>query len=109
MHRERGGLARCVTDLCLKRGFVPRLGPAISRKTSMLTLVAAGFGIAVIPEGMQKLATPGIDFVPLSDGDAVAASALALPAAPLPLAELFASIAEGTLGNAAHAAKTHDF
>lgn len=109
VHRERGGLARCVTDLCLKRGFVPRLGPAISRKTSMLTLVAAGFGIAVIPEGMQKLATAGIDFVPLSDDDAVAVSALVLPAAPLPLAELFASIAGGALGNAGQAAKTHVF
>lgn len=109
VHRERGGLARCVTELCLKRGFVPRLAPAISRKTSMLTLVAAGFGIAVIPDGMQKLASPGIAFVPLRDDDAVAASAIVLPAAPLPLAEAFASLAEGLLGAAADAAKARDF
>ena len=109
VHRERGGLARCVTDLCLKRGFVPRLAPAISRKTSMLTLVAAGFGIAIVPEGMQKLAQPGIAFLPLSDDDAVAASAMILPAAPSPLAEAFASIAEGVLGVAVHAAKARDF
>lgn len=109
VHRERGGLARCVTDLCLKRGFVPRLAPAISRKTSMLTLVAAGFGIAVIPEGMSKLAQPGIAFLPLRDDDAVAASAMVLPIATSPLAEAFASIADGLLGEAAQAAPARDF
>lgn len=109
VHRERGGLARCVTELCLKQGFVPRLAPAISRKTSMLTLVAAGFGIAVIPEGMQGLAPPGITFIPLRDDDAVAASAMVLPATPLPLAERFASIAESVLGEAVQAEKTRDF
>lgn len=109
VHRERGGLARCVTDLCLKRGFVPRLAPAISRKTSMLTLVAAGFGIAIVPEGMQKLAQAGIAFRPLSDDDAVAASAMVLPATPTPLAEAFAAIAEDVLGEAVLAAKARDF
>lgn len=109
VHRERGGLARCVTDLCLQRGFVPRLAPAISRKTSMLTLVAAGFGIAVIPEGMTRLAQPGIAFRPLSDDDAVAASAMLLPAAPSPLAEAFAAIAGKLLGAAVPAVKAHDF
>ncbi|WP_235212805.1 LysR substrate-binding domain-containing protein [Burkholderia paludis] len=42
VHRERGGLARVVIDLCLKRGFVPATARIVSPKTSMLNLVAPG-------------------------------------------------------------------
>lgn len=89
-HRERGGLARRVTDLCLARGFAPRLAPVTSRKTAMLNLVAAGFGIAVVPAAMASLATPGVHFVPLADADALARAALLLPSRPSALAAAFA-------------------
>lgn len=92
VHRERGGLARRVTDLCLARGFVPRMAPVISRKTSMLTLVGAGFGVAVIPAGMAGLAGAGVRLVPLADEDATAAAAILLPRQPSPLAARFAEI-----------------
>lgn len=92
VHRERGGLARRVTDLCLARGFVPRMAPVISRKTSMLTLVGAGFGVAVIPAGMAGLAGDGVRLVPLADADATAAAAILLPRQPSPLAVRFAEI-----------------
>lgn len=90
VHRERGGLARRVTDLCLARGFAPRLAPVTSRKTSMLNLVAAGFGVAVVPAAMASLATPGVHFVPLADADALARAALLLPPRPSALAAAFA-------------------
>ena len=90
VHRERGGLARRVTDLCLARGFAPRLAPVTSRKTAMLNLVAAGFGIAVVPAAMASLATPGVHFVSLADADALARAALLLPSRPSALAAAFA-------------------
>lgn len=90
VHRERGGLARRVTDLCLAQGFAPRLAPVTSRKTAMLNLVAAGFGIAVVPAAMASLATPGVHFVPLADADALARAALLLPPRPSALAAAFA-------------------
>lgn len=90
VHRERGGLARRVTDLCLARGFAPRLAPVTSRKTAMLNLVAAGIGIAVVPAAMASLATPGVHFVPLADADALARAALLLPSRPSALAAAFA-------------------
>jgi len=65
VHRERGGLARRVTDLCLSRGFVPKLASVISRKTSMLTLVAEGFGLAEIPACMTVLFGTGVPCLPL--------------------------------------------
>lgn len=92
VHRERGGLARLVTDLCLRRGFVPAMAAVISRKTSMLDLVAAGFGIAVVPEGMRRIGGDGLAFRPLSDEDAVAVSAAILPQKPSPLAQRFVDI-----------------
>jgi DNA-binding transcriptional LysR family regulator len=89
VHRERGGLARLVTDLCLRQGFVPQTARVVSRKTSMLNLVAAGLGIAVIPERMTAQELPGVVFRPLSDPEAVAHSALVLPLQPTRLAQSF--------------------
>ncbi len=92
VYRERGGLARVVTDLCLKRGFVPSPAQIISPKTSMLALVAARRGIAVIPERMTTLDGHGISFVPLSDEDAKSSCALILPLQPTLLGQSLAEI-----------------
>jgi len=92
VHRERGGLARRVTELCAQRGFVPRLARVITRKTSLLNLVGAGLGVAVVPERMTTLSAPGLVYRRLLDADALAASALILPLQPTPLALRFADI-----------------
>lgn len=92
VHRERGGLARRVTELCLQRGFVPKMARVISRKTSMLDLVAAGLGLAVVPERMTRLSAEGLAYRPLHDVDAVAHSAVILPVQATPLADRFAQI-----------------
>jgi DNA-binding transcriptional LysR family regulator len=89
IHRERGGLARLVTDLCLRAGYVPKLAPTISRKTSMLDLVASGFGVAVVPHAMTHLPTRRIIFRPLKDAEAVSAVALVRPQKPSSLAMRF--------------------
>lgn len=94
VHRERGGLARRVTELCLQRGIVPKTARIVSRKTSMLDLVAAGHGIAVVPERMAGLATAGLVYRPLSDADAQADSAIAVPQAPGALARRFIEIVQ---------------
>lgn len=95
VHRERGGLARQVTDLCLRNGFVPGVARVTSRKTSQLNLVAAGFGVAIVPAGMTKLAADGIVYRRLRDPDAQARAALVLPRRPTLLAERFAAVIEG--------------
>ena len=92
VHRERGGLARLVTDLCLRSGFVPCVARVASRKTSMLNLVAAGLGVAVVPQRMTDITAEGLTYRPLRDEGAVALSALVLPLHPTPLAERFADI-----------------
>lgn len=92
VYRERGGLARVVIDLCLKRGFVPTVARIASPKTSMLNLVAAGRGIAIVPERMASLGVEGVTFVPIADDDAQSVCALVLPLEPTVLAQVFASL-----------------
>jgi len=92
VYRERGGLARVVTDLCLKRGYVPNTAQIVSPKTSMLNLVAAKRGIAIIPERMTTLAQQGIAYVPLSDDDAKSICALVLPVKATLLGQTFVDI-----------------
>ncbi len=82
VYRERGGLARVVTDLCLKRGFIPSAARIVSPKTSMLSLVAANQGIAIIPERMTRLENHGVVYLPLRDEDAQSTCALVLPLNP---------------------------
>ncbi|KML62110.1 LysR family transcriptional regulator [Burkholderia cepacia] len=92
VHRERGGLARVVIDLCLKRGFVPTAARIVSPKTSMLNLVAAGRGIAIVPKRMASLGVDGVAFVRLSDDDAQSVCTLVLPVEPTALAEVFVRV-----------------
>jgi DNA-binding transcriptional LysR family regulator len=92
VYRERGGLARVVTDLCLKRNFVPNTARIVSPKTSMLNLVAARRGVAIVPERMRTLGGRGITYVPLSDEDAKSFCALVLPLQPTLLGQTFADI-----------------
>ncbi|WP_321808385.1 LysR family transcriptional regulator [Burkholderia sp. BCC1993] len=93
VYRERGGLARVVLDLCLKRGFVPATARIVSPKTSMLNLVAAGRGVAIVPARMAALAFDGVAFVPLADDDATSVCAVVLPAEPTVLADAFVRVA----------------
>lgn len=89
VHRERGGLARRVSELCAQSGFVPKLAPVISRKTAMLDLVAAGLGIAIVPAALAEMAASSCIRCPLNDPDALAERAVVLPAAATPLAMRF--------------------
>ena len=50
---------------CLKAGFSPRLGQEAPRITSALSLVAAGFGISIVPASMQRMNMDGVAYCPL--------------------------------------------
>lgn len=65
-HWSRGGLSYRVTDICMKNGFFPRAARVTSRKTTLLSLVSAGFGIAIVPAGMSAIAPSGIKLISLT-------------------------------------------
>ncbi|WP_241026517.1 hypothetical protein [Burkholderia sp. Se-20378] len=60
----------------------------------MLNLVAAGQGVAIVPERMASLGIDGVVFVPISDEDAKSVCALVLPVEPTVLAEAFVRVIE---------------
>ena len=48
-------LPRLVLELCNKAGFEPRIGQLANANTTMVGLVAAGLGIAIIPSALGRL------------------------------------------------------
>lgn len=76
-HSQRGGLSYLTASLCMQAGFFPRAAQVISRKTTQLQLIQAGFGIALLPEGMRELAHPSVCFVPLAEEGCTSTVALA--------------------------------
>jgi DNA-binding transcriptional LysR family regulator len=47
---------------CVNVGFTPRLGQEAPRVTSALNLVAAGFGVCVVPASIRRMAMEGIAY-----------------------------------------------
>ncbi|MFJ2992646.1 LysR substrate-binding domain-containing protein [Pandoraea sp. NPDC087047] len=69
-HRERGGLSYRVAQLCQQHGFFPVAARATSRKATLVNLVAAGFGVAIVPESLAALAGADVRRVALNEANA---------------------------------------
>ncbi len=76
-HLQRGGLSYRAAELCLGAGFYPRPARALSRKTSQLQLIEAGFGVALVPASMRAIAPPAVSFMSLAEAEAYSEVALA--------------------------------
>lgn len=68
-HIERGGLSRRVAELCHEHGFQPQPALVRSRKWAQLSLVQGGFGIAIVPESMGKMAPHGVHPIALREAE----------------------------------------
>jgi len=54
-----------VTAICADAGFVPRIRHQVEETSTLVTLVAAGLGVAVVPEPTAALDIAGVRYVPL--------------------------------------------
>ena len=88
-HPQRGGLSYLSAELCMRAGFFPKAARVMSRKTSQLQLIQAGFGIALLPESMRDIAPANIHFLPLADPDCHSTVALACAQTPSALVAQF--------------------
>lgn len=70
-----------VEVLCREAGFVPRIRHEVAETSTLVTLVAAGLGAAVVPEPVSRLGVPGVTYRPLSGRDAHVDLAAAVRAA----------------------------
>ncbi|MDD0975061.1 LysR family transcriptional regulator [Pseudomonas fontis] len=76
-HRQRGGLSYLSAQLCMQAGFFPKAARVVSRKTTQLQLIQAGFGVALLPASMGDIAPASVRWVPLADAGCVSTVALA--------------------------------
>lgn len=88
-HPQRGGLSYLSAELCMRAGFFPKAARVMSRKTTQLQLIQAGFGIALLPKSMQDIAPANVHFLPLVDPDCLSTVALASQQSPSALVEQF--------------------
>ncbi|MBK4990563.1 LysR family transcriptional regulator [Pseudomonas sp. S36] len=76
-HHQRGGLSYLSAELCMAAGFFPRPAQVVSRKTTQLQLIQAGFGVALLPRCMQDIAPAALRFIPVNDHGCVSTVAVA--------------------------------
>lgn len=82
-----------VLSYCQRAGFTPRAIMEASDTRSILNLVAAGFGVAIVPEYVKHNAYPMISYKPLSEIPPVVDIALAwLPGDPSPAHQAFRDV-----------------
>lgn len=74
------GIHDQILELCRKRGFAPRIVQEGTEATTIVGLVAAGLGIAILPAGLRYIRIPNILFRDLADEDAVTELLLAFRA-----------------------------
>ena len=76
--REAGtGLYWQILDICAHAGFRPRVAREVLEPSTIVGLVAAGVGVAIVPDGIQCIQLNGAVFRPLSDITAYSAVYLA--------------------------------
>ena len=63
--QDRSVMGRLLTAMCADAGFVPRIRQEVSETSTLVTLVAAGLGIAVVPAPTADLDVAGVTYRPL--------------------------------------------
>jgi DNA-binding transcriptional LysR family regulator len=62
----RSVMGGVVQTLCAEAGFVPRIRHEVAETSTLVTVVAAGLGVAIVPGPTRELGVRGVDYVGLS-------------------------------------------
>ncbi|GAA3685742.1 LysR substrate-binding domain-containing protein [Nocardioides ginsengisoli] len=63
---RRSAMYGVVRTLFTEAGLTPRIRHEVGETSTLITLVAGGLGVAVVPEPVRALALAGVDYVPLA-------------------------------------------
>ena len=63
--RGRSVMHEVVLSLCREAGFNPQIRHEVAETSTLVTFVAAGLGVAVVPEPVAGLGVPGVAYRPL--------------------------------------------
>lgn len=61
------GIYDAVVQACASCGFEPEVRIEVPQMTSVVTFVAAGMGVSLVPHTMQQLRAEGVAYVPIDD------------------------------------------
>lgn len=60
LRRADSQFAQYLQNCCIEAGFMPRISYEVVESYSLISLVAAGLGVAIVPESLRKLSRPGV-------------------------------------------------
>jgi DNA-binding transcriptional LysR family regulator len=55
----RPGLHDAIIASCQRAGFGPKLGEEASQTVSIIHMVAAGFGVSIVPQSLEQIRVEG--------------------------------------------------
>ena len=64
---EDSRFAQHLRDCCVEAGFMPRISQQVVEAYSLTSLVAAGLGVALVPDCVRALSRPGVIYRPLQE------------------------------------------
>lgn len=67
VEQPSGGLRSLAVGACRAAGFEPQIAQTVPQIATMLCLVGAGVGIALVPETMTRFALPGVGYLALAE------------------------------------------
>ena len=59
------GMGQALLDECRNAGFEPRITQKVSEIATLISLVAAGFGVSLVAEIVSHLRLPGVCYRPI--------------------------------------------
>jgi DNA-binding transcriptional LysR family regulator len=85
--QRRSVVYEAVVDACRHAGFVPRISEEVAETSTLVSFVAAGLGVALVPASVANLHITGTEYRPITGDPTRVELAVALRAgAPSPLA-----------------------
>jgi DNA-binding transcriptional LysR family regulator len=63
---EGPGFHAAILEACAKVGFVPRIAQSAHQMHAIVSLVAAGFGVSLVPASLRRLRPHGVRYLSLS-------------------------------------------
>jgi DNA-binding transcriptional LysR family regulator len=74
LHLDQSAEPRYLIQCCVAAGFQPTIFQEAAEPQTLLAMVGAGLGVALMPETTSRIGWPGVRFLPITDQCAVGES-----------------------------------